>query len=148
MTVAEYNEWIRKCNGVYCFVNNINHALDKAGDEAVHQMACIGWGNETKQMLDEALRALVEKKRSEIEFKKSVLTKNIDDHPYTGIKCAGYLGELVAKKTDKELGITKGKKYKIVAKCGYGDVEDILFENDKEEVGHLGSWFFKEVEDE
>lgn len=47
-----------------------------------------------------------------------------------------------AKKTDKRLGITKGKKYKIVATCGYGDVEDVLFEDDKQEIGHLGSWFF------
>ena len=37
---------------------------------------------------------------------------------------------------------------KIVATCGYGDVEDVLFEDDKQEVGHLGSWFFEEVKDE
>lgn len=67
MTVKEFNEWIRKYNGAFCFVHAIDHAMDKAGNEAIYQMKCIGWSDEMKSTLLEALEALKEKKRSMID---------------------------------------------------------------------------------
>ena len=64
MTVKEYNDWISKYNGAFCFVHAIDHAMYKAGNEARHQMECIGWSDEMKNTLLEALEALKDKKRS------------------------------------------------------------------------------------
>ena len=64
MTVKEFNDWHRKWDSAYCFVKNIDHAMYKAGEKASIQMQCIGWSDEVKDTLIEALVALRDKKRS------------------------------------------------------------------------------------
>ena len=66
MTVKEYNEWYRKYDNTLAFVLAIDHTLDKAGDEAKHQMRCIGWGEERKRILIDALESLKCEKKKEI----------------------------------------------------------------------------------
>lgn len=66
--MPEYNEWMKKYSSARCFIHSIDHAIDKAGDEARKQMKCIGWKEDMKQTLYEALEALKEKKHSMIEF--------------------------------------------------------------------------------
>ena len=68
MTAKEFNDWYSKHRGAYCFIHNIDHALDKAGDEAKRQMKCIGWSEHMKNTLDEAWKALEEKMRSMVEM--------------------------------------------------------------------------------
>lgn len=74
----------------------------------------------------------------------SVLTKNIDAYPHSGIRCAGYIGELTASQSSEEVGITEGKKYKVIAIQGYGDVEDVIFVNDKGDIERAADFHFKE----
>ena len=69
MTVKEYNEWIRKYNGAFCFVHAIDQAIYNAGNEARNQMVCRGWSDEMKSTLLEALEALKEKKRLMVDQK-------------------------------------------------------------------------------
>lgn len=73
-----------------------------------------------------------------------ILTKDIDGHPHTGIRC-NFLGELVAVLDNESRGVTKGKQYKIIAVQGYGDVEDVIFINDMGNIARAGDWFFKEI---
>lgn len=73
-----------------------------------------------------------------------ILTKDIDAHPHSGIRCVGYLGELEAAETDSNLHITKGKKYKVLAVQGYGDVEDVIFVDDDGDVARACDFFFVE----
>ena len=64
MTVKEFNEWHeREYNNALSFINNIDHAIEKAGDESKYQMECIGWGNNVKQTLLNALNLLLLAKR-------------------------------------------------------------------------------------
>lgn len=76
----------------------------------------------------------------------SILTKNIDAYPYSGIRCAGYLGELIANQSSQDVGITEGKKYKVIAIQGYGDVEDVIFVNDKGDIQRAADFHFNDIE--
>jgi len=67
MTVKEFNEWLNKYNGAFCFVHAMDKAMDNAGGKARHYMVCSGWSDEMKSTLLEALEALREKKKSMID---------------------------------------------------------------------------------
>ena len=62
MTVREYNNWYKSYDNAYSFVNNIDHAIEKAGCSANHQMQCIGWSEDVKQTLIDALETLRDQK--------------------------------------------------------------------------------------
>lgn len=68
MTVKEYNDWHSKYNGAFCFVHAMDNAMDNAGNKARHYMVCIGWSDEMKNTLLEALEALKDKKRASVDF--------------------------------------------------------------------------------
>lgn len=87
-----------------------------------------------------------------------VLTQNIDTNPYVGThKIQGQLK--LSTKTwldnyfngtpnyDQVTGVTRGKIYNVISTTGYGDVEDITFINDHNELQTLGSFFFEEISD-
>ena len=86
----------------------------------------------------------------------SVLTQNIDSHPYTDThQITGQL-RLSTKSWldnyfngtpnyDQVTNVTRGKIYNVISKTGYGDVEDITFINDNGQEQTLGSFFFEEL---
>lgn len=67
MTVKEYNEWYRKLNNARSFVYCINHALDKCDNNAKMQFEVIGWSNEMKEFLNEAIECYAKKQRTLVE---------------------------------------------------------------------------------
>ena len=89
----------------------------------------------------------------------SVLTKNIDRYPYTGIRNvkgkvrvktseeAPWLNCYFDKNSDAEQveGVTRGKIYDVVSVEGFGDCEDITIINDNGEEYKLADFFFEEV---
>lgn len=89
----------------------------------------------------------------------SILRKNIDEHPYTGIRGAnGYLkvkekGSYIDKFFDgtpdfeQVEHITQGKIYKVIKIEGLGDVEDITIINDIGEEDTLADYFFEEIQE-
>lgn len=88
----------------------------------------------------------------------NILTRDIDSHPYTGIrKVTGKI-----KVTDKDFirkffdgtkdyqqvkNVTMGKVYDVLEVEGFGDVEDITFIDDAGEQQSLADFFFEEVEE-
>lgn len=71
MTVKGYNEWYSKrYNKALSFVLCIDHALEKSDDNARSQMKIIGYDDDTKAILLEALEALRKSKRFEINGKE------------------------------------------------------------------------------
>ena len=79
MKINEYNDWYHLYNGAYSFVRNVDHAIDKIGSEAKYQMECVGWNEETKNTLINALDALKDKNFSSLyalsDEDKSILWK-------------------------------------------------------------------------
>lgn len=70
MTIKSYNEWYSKCyNKALSFVLCIDHALEKSDDNAKMQMKIIGYDDDTKTTLLEALEMLRKNKRFEINGK-------------------------------------------------------------------------------
>ena len=56
MTVKEYNEiFYPQCMKAFSFVNCMDHALQKSDDNARMQMQVIGWDENTKAFLLEAI---------------------------------------------------------------------------------------------
>ena len=65
MTVKQFNDWhMKEFDYALSFVNDINHAIEKSGEEAGYQMMCIGWNANTKQTLIDALSIYEIVKRS------------------------------------------------------------------------------------
>lgn len=59
MTVKEYNEiFYPQCSKAFSFVNCIDHALQKSDDNARMQMKVIGWDEDTKAFLLDAIRRM------------------------------------------------------------------------------------------
>ena len=59
MTIPEYNKvFYPQYNKALCFVMNLNHALQKSDDNACMQMECIGWDEDTKNFLLDAIYRL------------------------------------------------------------------------------------------
>lgn len=59
MTVQEYNEkFYPQYNKACSFVNCLDHALQKSDDNARMQLAVIGWDEETRSFLLEAIRRM------------------------------------------------------------------------------------------
>lgn len=59
MTVKEYNEvFYPQCNKAFSFVNCIDHALQKSDENARMQMKVIGWDEDTKAFLLDAIRRM------------------------------------------------------------------------------------------
>ena len=70
MTVKGYNEWYSKrYNKALSFVLCIDHALEKSDDNAKVQMKIIGYDDDTKTTLLEALETLRKSKRFEVNEK-------------------------------------------------------------------------------
>ena len=56
MTIKEYNEiFYPLCNKAFSFVNCIDHTLQKSDDNARMQMKVIGWNEDTKAFLLDAI---------------------------------------------------------------------------------------------
>jgi hypothetical protein len=56
MTVKEYNEvFYPQANKAFSFVNCMDHALQKSDDNARMQMKVIGWDEDTKAFLLDAI---------------------------------------------------------------------------------------------
>lgn len=89
----------------------------------------------------------------------SIITENIDEMPYTGVRKVR--GKIRVKPATPEHAwldnyftgdegytkvenVTRGKEYEVVKVEGYGDVEDITIINDIGEECTLGSFFFEE----
>lgn len=59
MTVKEYNEiFYPLANKAFSFVNCMDHALQKSDDNARMQMRVIGWDEDTKAFLLDAIRRM------------------------------------------------------------------------------------------
>lgn len=68
MTVKEFNTvHYPKIRHAISFVHSLDHALFKAGEEAERQVKIIGWNEELKQTLFEAIDHYEKLLRSEIE---------------------------------------------------------------------------------
>ena len=56
ISVQEYNEQVYPLlNNATCFISNIDHALQKSDENAQMQFRVIGWNEETKQFILNAL---------------------------------------------------------------------------------------------
>lgn len=56
MTVKEYNEWYNKLNHARSFIHCIDHALQKSDENAKMQFNAIGWSEELKEFLGNAIK--------------------------------------------------------------------------------------------
>jgi hypothetical protein len=84
ISAKEYNEKYRwDCDGAYCFVKGLEHAMQKSGayEEAMHQLRCMGWPEcqETLLTAIEVYREVVKSKipgHSHYEFRHVVHCKD------------------------------------------------------------------------
>jgi hypothetical protein len=88
ISAKEYNEKYRwDCDGAYCFVKGLEHAMQKSGayEEAMHQLRCMGWP-ECQETLLTAIEVYREVVKSKIpghfhyEFRHVVHCKNCAMH--------------------------------------------------------------------
>ena len=62
MTVSDYNKrFYPAYNRAFSFLVNVDHALSKCDDNARMQLKCIGWDEQTKAFLNDALSIMLEK---------------------------------------------------------------------------------------
>lgn len=67
ISAKEYNEeYYWACDGAYCFVAGLEHAMQKTGafEEAMHQLRCLGWPEHRETLLTaiEVYREVVKSK--------------------------------------------------------------------------------------
>ena len=55
MTIKEYNEWYIGLNRARNFISCIDHALQKSDENAKMRFGVIGWSEELKNFLNEAV---------------------------------------------------------------------------------------------
>lgn len=67
MKVKEYNEWHKKLNNARSFVSCIDHALEKSDNNAKMQFGVIGWNEELKEFLNNAIECYAKTMRSKVE---------------------------------------------------------------------------------
>lgn len=61
MTVFDYNKHFYPVyNKALSFLGNLNHTLSKCDDNARMQLECIGWDEQTKAFLKDALNRMLE----------------------------------------------------------------------------------------
>lgn len=68
ITVSEYNKWYQDLNRASSFVSCIDHALQKSDENARMQLEVIGWSEETKNFLEEALMCYQQVMRSRVQL--------------------------------------------------------------------------------
>ena len=69
MTVNKYNnDFYPKYQKAVSFVSCIDNAIRKSGEEAKRQMSIIGWDEETKNLILEALELYNKETRSDVHF--------------------------------------------------------------------------------
>lgn len=79
MTVKEYNEvFYPQCNKAFSFVNCIDHALQKSDENARMQMKVIGWDEDTKAFLLDAIRRMEDSVRESYRWSQSDWWKEIN----------------------------------------------------------------------
>lgn len=72
MTVKEFNEkFYPQCNKALSFVNCLDHALQKSDDNARMQMRVIGWDEDTKKFLLDAIRRMEDAARDSYRWSHS-----------------------------------------------------------------------------
>lgn len=72
MTVKEYNEkFYPIANKAFSFVNCLDHALQKSDDNARMQMRVIGWDEDTKNFLLEAIQRMQNDARDSYKWSMS-----------------------------------------------------------------------------
>lgn len=87
----------------------------------------------------------------------SILTKDLDKHPYTGerkvigklrVKTSGWTEGFFNGNPDYEQvrGITPGKTYDVLRKIGLGDVEDVIIIDDFGNEAEHSDFLFEEIE--
>ena len=84
MTVKEYNEWYSKLNHAKSFVSCIDHALDKSDGNAKMQFNTIGWSEELKEFLSNAIEYYGNHVKSTVDNEQGLL-----DADCTPSKCVG-----------------------------------------------------------
>lgn len=72
MTIKEYNEiFYPLCNKAFSFVNCMDHALQKSDDNARMQMKVIGWDEDTKAFLFDALNRIQNDAKDSLRLSQS-----------------------------------------------------------------------------
>lgn len=72
MTIKEYNEiFYPLCNKASSFVRCMDHALQKSDENARMQMRVIGWDEDTKAFLLEAIRRMEAAAKDSYRWSKS-----------------------------------------------------------------------------
>jgi len=84
MTVKEYNEWYNKLNHARSFVSCIDHALQKSDENAKMQFNAIGWSEELKKFLGNAIEYYGNHVKETVDNEQ----KNFDTH-FIPDKCVG-----------------------------------------------------------
>ena len=67
MNIKEYNEWYKKLNNARVFVSCIDHALEKSNNNAKMQFEVIGWNEELKEFLNNAIDCYAKTTHGKIE---------------------------------------------------------------------------------
>lgn len=72
MTIKEYNEiFYPLCNKAFSFVNCMDYALQKSDDNARMQMKVIGWDEDTKAFLLDAISRIQSAAKDSYRWSKS-----------------------------------------------------------------------------
>ena len=80
MTIKEYNEqFYPQCNKAYSFVSCLDHALQKSDDNARMQLKVIGWDEDTKEFLLEAISRMQSAAKDSCKWNWSKWWKEIND---------------------------------------------------------------------
>ena len=82
MTPLKYNkEFYPKYCGAICAVRNMDHAIEKCTDpeSMKHQLECVGWTDEIKNFVCDAIVYYRDRKRDEAFFNFKMNEANNDD---------------------------------------------------------------------
>ena len=72
MTIKEYNEkFYPQCNKAWSFVHCLDHALQKSDDNARMQLKVIGWDEDTKEFLLDAISRMQDAAKDSLRWDQS-----------------------------------------------------------------------------
>ena len=67
MTVREYNDWYKKANNAISFVCCIDHALIKCDENSIKQFMAIGWSEDIKEFLCDAVECYRKEQKEKLK---------------------------------------------------------------------------------
>lgn len=115
MTISEYNEWYKELQKAMSFLNCIDHALEKCDDNTTMQFRVIGWSEDLKEFMCDAINCYARETRKAVNDSRPIIGLRIGDlidvkqvcdeygTPYLGSLFVGFGNDIKFASLEREL---------------------------------------------